>query len=774
MLPRTLRALDWDAVCEALSRHARTRRGARVALDAPLAAHAADARERYAEVAEALDAQRLNDEVPIAGVEDIADPVDAASRGAVLEPEDLRRVGMCLRALATLREWASKRVDRFPRFERLAAPISMDPALVALLEAAFDATGSLSDRMWPELGQLRRRIASLRDRIQDTLEEVLRSEEWAGVLQDRFVSEREGRYVVPVKIGSRRGLGIVHDTSHSGETAFVEPGAVVELHNELRQCESELKRVERRILQELSGEVGRRGGPILSALDAATDIDLVCARAALGRTLRGSIPSVGDEGVLVLKNARHPLLVLRGGDVVANDLALTPKTPGLVLTGPNAGGKTVALKTIGLAALLARAAIPVPADEDGRVDLFDPIVADVGDLQSVQGGLSTFSAHVGALRAALEGARPGALVLLDEVAVGTDPAQGAALARAVLEAVITAGARVVATTHYPELKTLASVDPRFLVAAAQYEEGRPTYRLEMGAPGPSYALQMARSLGVPESVVTRARALLDDAVRELADRLERLNEERAALRSQVRQLEAREAEIVERERKQREAEQKLEREGRRSMEAETAAFRDRLRAREEDVRGMVATLQAGGDLRVAGQTLAAVRAALDEAREPVAAPAPPAKVKPGDRVRVRSIGQIGRALTVGDQVEVEVGRLRMRVARTDLEILPAQKVRARAEAVVMVVESEPARVRTSWNTCDMRGMRAEEAIEAAERFLSDLALGPERVAFLLHGHGTGALKQAIRQWAPGYSGARSWRAADPDEGGDAYTIVELR
>ncbi|MFZ5476435.1 MAG: endonuclease MutS2 [Myxococcota bacterium] len=787
MLSRTLAALDWDAVCTALAEHARTSRGAAAARSAPLYANAGAVREAYEAVEEVRAVWHDGDDPPVGGVGDVAAAVDRAHRGVVLDPGELREVDATARALDALARWCEPRGGRLAA---LAAPISIDPGLLEELRGAFDATGALSARRWPELGQLRQRIATLKDRVRDTLEDILKSPDWEDLLQDRFVTERGGRLVVPVKTSHRRGLGIVHGHSHSGETAFVEPAAVVELHNELREAESELARTEHRLLGALSGEVGRRHVALLDALAAATEIDLAVARAGLGRALEGTVPRVGNEGVLVLRGARHPLLALKGA-VVANDLALTPERPGLVLTGPNAGGKTVALKTLGLCAAMARAAIPLPCGEDSRVDVFE-IVADVGDAQSVAAGLSTFSAHVAALKGAIAAARTGALVLLDEVAVGTDPAQGAALARAVLETIVDAGARVAVTTHYPELKAIT--DPRFVVAAAQFEAGHPTYRLVTGTPGPSYALVMASALGLPEHVVTRARALLDDAAREMAERLERLTEERAALEGERRALAARIADAERREAALRAAEEKLAKEGRRELDARIAKWRERMRAQEDRVREMVAVLQAGGDLRAANATLAEIRAMRSEqggdargaggdswgpggdswgrASRP---PLPPPEVKAGDRVRLRTLGQVGRVLTAGDPVEVEVGSMRVRVALSDLALVSGTPHPAFGHPLPAPRgEGHATDVRTPSNTLDLRGQRVDDALLATERWLDVVSRTPEKRVYLLHGHGTGALKTALRQWLPQCRYVRSWRPADADEGGDAFTALELR
>ncbi len=800
MSDRTLSALDWDVVLAALARHARTTRGMARASQLALAAGVSEVRERYAEVAEVLDAEAEGDRVPVSGLADVTEEVARAGRGVTLDVGELRSILSALRALHALRGWLDEHGADCPRLAGLGTPVFVDPGLLEDLGYAFDATGQLSESRWPELGTLRRRIDQLKDRIRATLDEIVRGDapssgvDWGDALQDRFFTERDGRFVVPIKMGARRGLGIVHGTSNSGETAWVEPAVVVELHNELRTTEAELVRLERRILAELSHEVAIRHVSLLAAIEAATEIDLACARAGLGRELRGTLPTVGTDGVIKLFASRHPVLVLRAlseeRDVVPNDLALTSDKPGLVLTGPNAGGKTVALKTLGLAALLVRAAIPVPADEGSRVDFFDPVLADIGDAQSVSGGLSTFSAHVSALNVAIAGSRPGALVLLDEVAVGTDPAQGAALAHAVLEAIVDAGARVAVTTHYPELKALS--DPRFVVAAAQYADGKPTYRLELGVPGPSYALAMARRLGLPEPILERAHALLDEGARELAERLERLTEERAATRRLAEALEARERALHDRERKMREAEARIAREAEKRVAAATEKTTARLRKREEEVRAMVAALQAGADLKAANATLADIRAALAEVRAPALPEpdaAPPVEVVVGDRIRVRSLGQVGRVTALGEQVEVEIGRLKMRVARENLEHVGAKAPKTGPAPVTGKVlpgraprrepEPEPtsevatARVRTTANTCDLRGMRADEALEVAERFLDGLALARLSPAFLLHGHGSGVLKAAVRSWLPRCRYVSAWRPADADEGGDAYTVVEI-
>ncbi len=794
LIARSLEALDWGAILERLAFHARTARGAAAAARPDFAADADGVARRYAEVAEVLAIEGSGDlRVPVGEVGDVVEPVQRAGRGIQLDLPELRDIGAALVAFEKLRRFLEGRLEDRPRLWALVEDHVLDGELVWRLSASFDADGQLSAEMYPELGHLRSRIAEVKRRVRSTLDELLRSEDLADALQDRYVTERGGRFVLPIKSSRRSGIGIVHDTSQSGETFFVEPAAVVEQHNRLRELEAELVREERRILTALSLLVGKHAEPTLGALDAAVAVDLACARAGLGEELRGVIPEAGRKGAINLKRARHPVLQLRGVAVVPNDLAMDHARPALVLTGPNTGGKTIAMKTMGLCALMARAGVPIPADEGSSVGFFDPVLASVGDLQSVEGDLSTFSGQVMVIRAVLSRAAPGAMVLLDEIAVGTDPAQGAALARAVLEAVVEAGARVSVTTHYTELKALAEVDERFTVAALEYIDGSPTYRLTVGHIGQSHALETARRLGLSPSVLERARALLGDSEREMGELLDRLEAERVAVSYKDAALKKRAAEVEARaEKLEAEAERLRERAAR--LRAEVAErWTKQMAEREQQVVDLIAALQANPDLRTAGKTLEQLRELRAEVAQEVSPPepepaGPPPEVQPGDRVRVRSLRKIGEVVSVsGSRVEVRIGRIRTRVKKGDLEAVKSasQGDPGAAPAVLLTVPPKPrgrpqaavddrfGGVRTVSNSCDLRGMRVEGALDKVEKFLDDLTLRGEGAGFILHGHGTGALKQAVREWLPASGYARRWRPGGEHDGGDAWTVVEI-
>ena len=787
--PGTLTALDWPVLQAALATHARTLRGARAAQAVSFAEDRDEVLRRYACVTELQALEIEGERVPVGGVADIAPLLEQLGRGAVLEGPELLVIGRSLQALESLAHHLEDRRDACPTLITLTDDLRLDPELTARLVRSFDAAGELSETEYPELADLRRRIRGLHAGIRRTLDELVKGETLSEVLQDRFVTQRQDRYVLPIRAQARRtGIGIVHDTSRSGDTVFIEPAQVVELNNDLAMADAELRRTVARILARLSREVAGHIEPIEQALVAAVAVDLACARAGLGEALRGRVPEVGSQGVLHLVAVRHPVLVLQGVDVVANDLHHDGERRGLVMSGPNTGGKTVALKCLGLAALLCRAGIPVPANEGSRVDLFSPVLADIGDAQAVEEGLSTFSGHLKALMGVLERAGPGALVLLDEIAVGTDPAQGTALAQAVLEGLVDRGARVATTTHYGPLKALGAVDPRFASAAVQYAEGRPTFRLVTGVTGRSHAFSVAEGLGLDTAVLDRAREVMPEAERALAEALDALEEQRGHAREVELALDEERAVLASKERTLAAREDHIARRAQELEEKQARKALARLREAEDRVKKLIKALQRDPDLRSAGRVLDEIRQVQEEVRpaeapRPVPTTPPPRTLEVGEEVVVLSLGG-GRARVLsppkGGKVEIQAGAVRTRVPLADLRKAPGKprgkgvkKGRRPKPRRPKPVERERMGVRMDSNTLDLRGHRLQEAIEVADRFLDRLLLEGHDVGFLLHGHGTGVLKDGLRRWLPRCPAARAWRPAENEQGGDAFTVVEL-
>ena len=790
--PSPHESLDWQVLLAALAECTATSRGRQCALTlTPL--ECIDDVVATFDALEELGALRdLDVHLPIGGISDIAAPVHNASKGSTLDADELCIAGATLDALRTISVKLEAHGDDAPVLAALAARIEIDALLCDDLTLAFDATGRLSESTYPQLAELRASIAALHKDIRATLDSLVGGDELGEVLQDNYWTLRENRYVLPIKAHAKRwDIGIVHGTSGTGRTAFVEPHQVVMLNNRLRLAEGALAAEEHRILSQLSAALGHCAPEILPALDAAEELDLHSARERFAEKLSATRPIVADDGAIKLVGARHPVLALRGVSVVPNDLLLSADHPALVVSGPNAGGKTVALKTIGLCALLVRHGCFIPADQRSRVDFFEHIASAIGDQQTIEGDESSFSAHLRLVDAMMREAHHGSLLLFDEIASGTDPAQGAALAHAVLERMLEAGARVVVTTHFARLKGLASIDDRFAVAAMQYLDGAPTYRVLPGAVGESHAFGMARRIGMEESLLARASDLMDAGERDISRALEALEAERERAREAAEEAERLRAEIAT---EAAELATQRARVAARSKELEhegAEAFLQRLTKAEEAIGKVVADLQSGATHAKAE----AARVAVDAMRGlvPVRAAPPveaPATLAVGDRVRLRSMGTVGEVIAIGDGgVQVRAGGLTVNTKPEALERLGAalpprrpithkpgkkskknKKGRDRSEVAPPDLKQA---VRFPGNTLDMRGMRVDEGYDEADRFFDRAVLQGQDVVFLLHGHGTGALKQGLRGWLRQSAHVSQFAPARADQGGDAYTVVLL-
>jgi len=785
--PATL-GLDWPVVRDALARHALTPMGsAAVEALAPCPDREAVAKA-HEQVHEWLSLREEGIDVGLGGVVDIRAALVRVSKGEVLEGGELLTIGRTLRALVSVERTLDLNMELAPTLAEDAAAIYLDGLLIDDLEESFEPTGELSVRRYPELGDLRKAIASLHAQVRDTLDGLVKGDALGDLLQDRFWTVRDNRYVLPIKSHAKRwDLGIVHDTSGSGQTVFVEPHAVIDLNNRLRLAEGKLKAAEHRILATLSRQLAVEVEAAQTALSVAVSLDVVAARAGLAATMQCTRPSVGRTGSIELHAARHPVLVLRDVPVVANDLSLTAGQPVLVLSGPNAGGKTVALKTLGLCALLVRYGCWVPAGEGSRVDLFDDVMSAVGDQQTVEGDLSSFSAHLVQLRDMVDNAGEHVLVLLDEVASGTDPTQGAAIAQAVLERLADQGARVVVTTHFAPLKGLAAVDERFGVAAVQYAEGQPTYKVLQGATGESHALSIARRVGIPEVLLERARTLMGSGEAAITATLEALEAQRGDLDAAQQRHDAAAVSLAERERSLAQREADLKRRVK-ELEAKGAkAYLDRLASAEKAIKQVVAQLQASpshAGVKAAKASLGALKG-LAPAAAPKASSKPPGPddARPlvaGDRVRLKGLGTVGEVVSIGSGgVQVRSGGLTVNAKRRDLEriggALPPEPAR-RTTSVTMaprdIALGEAAR--HGANTLDLRGKRVDEAIAEVATFFDRMTMRGQDTVFLLHGHGTGALKEALRSDLRTNAYVRDWAPASEEQGGDAFTVCVLQ
>lgn len=817
--PQTAADLGWPALVEGWAARCATSRGAAAVRAVRLHDVAEEARNRVAAVSEARHLASIDAAVPLGGIVEIAPAVARVRKAASLDAAELVAVGHTGRALARLRAHLRKHADAAPRLAAIGADIAdLGHVFHPILEA-FDADGRLVDHASPDLGSLRRSVAALTAQLDRRMDELVNDPRYAPLLQDDYYTQREDRYVLPVRTDGKGFVkGIVHGTSQSGQTIFIEPEEIVDLNNRKKLAECEVADEERRIFARLSGWVAEEAGAFEAALAAAETLDVIAAAAVLADDLVAAAPIIDDAPRVALLHARHPLMLLAGRRCVANDVTVGAGGC-LLISGPNAGGKTVALKTTGLCALMARAGLHLPAESGSAIGWFTDVRSDIGDAQSLEQNLSTFTGHVTRLRELLASGGPGSLVLIDEIAVGTDPDQGAALAQAVIEGLAARGVTMLVTTHYERLKAVAATDARYVNASVgfDFERLEPTFKLHLGVPGSSGALIVARKVGLPDAVVDRAQSVLGDAgmsverlLASVADQRVRLEEERAAL---LAELEAREAERIAARLDRERARAKGDREHARVHGEALGALRQ-ARAEVDRVRAELRKKEAVArltDVQAARRTL--VKVGADVARHEPKAPLPPGRaardgeLQVGTPVLVPSLGGRGVIAAAPERgaVQVRLGGMHATVDVADV-LIDTHKRDARPRPDEPVGDAAPARAerrrnrrdeaprapaptavelvdgategrataRTTATTLDVRGQRADETLAALDRFLDEALLLNHDAIFVLHGHGTGALRTAVRQHLNRHPAAKSYRPGEGSEGGDGVTVVFLK
>ncbi|MFI5255057.1 MAG: endonuclease MutS2 [Candidatus Limnocylindrales bacterium] len=737
--------------------------------------------------------------IGIGAARDIGPAVERAARWGRLDPGQLVDIMVTLAAAAKVADGLAG--ERRPLLRDLGRRIQHLPNLRLRLEASFDPAGEMLDSASPPLGGLRRAVRIAYERLRTRLEQLVHGAELSGALQEPIITLREGRYVIPVRADAKgRVKGIVHDQSGSGQTLFIEPLVVVELGNAWREAQLAVQAEEERILDELSALVGTNAAALRETLAALADLDFWMAKARLGGELEGARAATVPEPLVELRSARHPGLV---GRVVPIDVVLGGDYTALVITGPNTGGKTVALRTIGLLALMHQAGLHIPAAPGSRLPIFPDVFADIGDEQSVAQSLSTFSGHLRSIVRIVGAAGPGCLVLLDELGAGTDPTEGSALAQALLDHFIRAGALVAATTHYAELKTYAHNTPGARNASVEFdlETLSPTYRLTIGLPGTSQAFAIAERLGLATPLVEDARARLSRAQVEFEATLASIRAARdtadaaveRAHEAEERAAEARRAAEVERARARRERDDAF---GSARGEAERAlaAVREEIRtaraarARETPSEAGLDVLEAGLDRRLAAIPVPRARKPRAESAE---AAAPPAW-RVGMRGRSLSGGWEGRIAALGrdGRATLEVGGMRVAVALDDLiepatrggptmtgaggEASPDGAPRTGRRGAYGAGTPSPARSASETpGSLDLRGARVEEALETLDRYLDGASLAGVSRVTIVHGHGSGAMRDAVRALLSTHPLVREWRPGGRGEGGEGASVATL-
>ena len=781
---KALETLEYDKIVERLAELAATPMGRETALELRPSSDPGEVRLRLAQTDEAVRAVALQGAPPFGGVTDIRPALRRARIGGMLSPRELLDVAGLIAATEAFRKYARAASDSgaLPQLADMAARLGEAKALEEEIRRCIDENGEVTDAASGELASVRREIRIGENRIREKLDEMIRSPTVRQMLQDAIVTLRGDRFVLPVKQEYRaRFGGIVHDQSASGATLFIEPEAIVTLNNRLRELRLRESREIERILGRLSGLVGEKAEDLAADTETLGILDFWFAKAALAGAMKAAKPEMNDAGVIRLRQARHPLLP--GDRAVPIDVELGETFSTMIITGPNTGGKTVSLKTIGLLSLMAMSGLFVPAGEGSRLAVFDGVYADIGDEQSIEQNLSTFSGHMKNLVAILRRVTPRSLVLLDELGAGTDPAEGSALAVAILEHLHGIGCRVVATTHYGELKAYAYNREGIVNASMEFDDRtlRPTFRLLIGVPGRSNALAIARRLGLPEDIIRRAKGEMSEEELNVNRMLSSLEKDRRAAETERRKAERlrREAAAL-----------------RRELEEERRQFEERkekmMAAAREEAKGIVARARREAEeviadlRRMAREEAASIKEhrlieasrRLEELVPEPAGFARPSgggteKVDPGDEVRVYSLGgQTGRVVEAdGDSATVQIGVMKIRVRLQDLE--PAGRPKTEREPVpaATVRRSRDAAVRTE---LDLRGRTLDEALAEVERFLDEAVLANLHQVRLIHGKGTGALRSGIQDYLRRHKHVRDFRLGEIGEGGSGVTVAELK
>ena len=784
MNERNLRVLEYPKILERMANLTVTPMGRERALQLTPSGDASIVNRRQAETEEAGTVLAYNGSNPIAYFTDVREFLKLAKIGSTLSAKALLQVGDAMKASRQVRSALVTDREDTPILRQIGSLLYTNRRLEEDIFDAILSEDEISDHASGELADIRRHIRILNDRIRDKLNSLIHGSAAQKYLMDAIITMRNGRYVVPVKAECRGSVpGIVHDQSGTGSTLFIEPMAVVEAGNELKQWALKEKAEIERILAAFSQEIAPDADLIADSLTSLAEIDMIFARAALGRSMRAVPPKLNTEGRINLIRARHPLIDPE--KVVPSNLWLGTDFITLVITGPNTGGKTVTLKTAGLLCLMAQSGMQIPAAYGSELSIFDEVFADIGDEQSIEQSLSTFSSHMTNIVRILDQVTPNSLVLFDELGAGTDPTEGAALAMAILTHLLSMGVRTMATTHYSELKVFALSTKGVENASVEFnvETLRPTYRLSIGVPGKSNAFEISRKLGLPEKLIDSAKQqLTHDQVR---------FEDVIANAEYHRQIAEKERKLAE----EAHIETQRLRDEAEKLRSDIAAKRDQdIRKAKDEARRILQRAQreseqiiadlkkkSAGDLKE--HELHAMRTKLqqsiDDNAEKIVPRVPnegetPTEVRIGDTVELTNLGAKATILSLPDskgECTVQAGALKLKAKLSQMRIVAPDKPDPKKKKTGnrVVISARP--VETE---CDVRGMNLEEALLAVDLFLDGAVLNRLKQVSIIHGKGTGILRAGIHKHLKTHSAVKEFRLGRYGEGEDGVTIVTMK
>lgn len=775
----TTEALEFTQVKRLIQQEATSKLGQERIMQIMPSPDRAEVERRLQETEEASAYLRLHGAFSLRGFRDITDSLRRLEHGGWLQPTELLDIVDTLVAGRRARQ-ALAQEEVIPLLQEVANQVTLFPDMERTILACIDEEGRVKDQASQKLRQLRQESERLRQRIQQALQQILQSRSMQKKLQEAIVTQRYDRYVIPVKQEYRSSVdGIVHDQSASGATVFIEPAAVVALNNELRTKELEVEQEVERILKDLSEKVAAIVEPLRINVQALTQLDVAFAKARFGQSRRGVCPILSTSRRIKLRQARHPLLP--ADRVVPIDVEMDDEIRAILITGPNTGGKTVSLKTVGLFALMTQSGFPIMAEEESVMPLYSGVYADIGDEQSIEQSLSTFSAHMTHVIQILRQIDANSLVLFDELGSGTDPTEGAALAISILEHVLEIGSTLMVTTHYSECKLFADAHPAAINASVEFDLAslQPTYRLLLGVPGQSHAFYIARRLGLPRTIVERAEQSLSSESRQLEEMIQSYTVERQKWAEKHKQAE----QILQESQKlyQEIAAQwaRLEQQKERLRERAKEEARQIVTRAEREAEAVLAQLRRW--MREGGTQLKEHQLIESKKRLQEAAPHSSIAEKPvrvieqtvfssGDEVEVVHIGQKGTIIEASGEGSylVQIGAMKMKVSQKQLRKRRGSKRVEPSKGTMFTRNQE-----TVTTELDLRGKHVEEALPELDRYLDQALLNGYQSVSIIHGKGTGVLRTSVHQFLQQHRHVRDFRLGVHGEGGSGVTIVQL-
>ena len=788
MNEKALRVLEFNKILEKLSAYAVSPMGKELCGSLEPFAYLDDIRLAQEETTAASAMILKKGKLPLGGFTEIRPQIKRVAVGGVLNCKELIAVGNFLYVCSKIKSYSKKesKDDNYTILDGLFELVQTIPALERDISTCILSDTEISDDATPKLRDIRREIRRSNDKIRDSLNSVINSPAYKNMLQDNVITIRNDRFCVPVKLEYKNSFaGMVHDQSNSGSTVFIEPASVVNLNNRIRELKAEEREETDRILAWLSDEIGNNLNIINANLEILTRLDFIFAKGELSLSMEGSKPEFNNEGIIDIRKGRHPLL--SKDEVVPIDINLGESFSALLITGPNTGGKTVALKTLGLFSLMGQSGLHIPANDSSSLSMFSEVFADIGDEQSIEQSLSTFSAHMSNIVAILDEADEKSLVLLDELGAGTDPTEGAALAIAIISYLMEHGAKLAVTTHYSELKVFALENKGIENASCEFDINtlRPTYKLLIGVPGKSNAFAISKRLGLSDYIIDKARNVISNEAVKFEDVLTELEISRKTVETEKERAEEYRRQSEELKKNLERQKESTNRQKERILQEAREKAREIVKSAKEETDRLIKEInkEARGDRRKLDAARSELREKFDEANRQASRPVfaqnakPLTEAKTGDRVYIVSFGQRGVVMSPPDSsgdVFVQTGSMKIKVPLKDLvadiekkpkEVNPSGKISAKVKA---------GKSQNISAEIDCRGQLVDEGIGNIDKYLDDAYLAGLKKVTIIHGKGTGALRSAVQQYLKTNPHVKSFRYGAFGEGETGVTIVELK